>query len=67
MTGTIKRLIQDKQFGFIRDEKGKEYFFHSSGLKNAQFAALQEGQEVTFEDTDGVKGPRAEDIYVGRA
>lgn len=64
MNGKIKRLISDKGFGFISDGKGKEYFFHKSAVKNAEFDALREGDEVTFEDADGVKGPRAEDIYV---
>lgn len=64
MNGTVIRKIQDKGFGFIKDDKGKEYFFHFSALKNIKFDNLIEGQEVTFEDAEGQKGPRAEDIYV---
>jgi cold shock CspA family protein len=65
MTGTIKKLDKVKKFGFIRATDGKEYFFHSSALKNAKFDDLQEGQEVTeFEDAEGAKGPRAEDVYI---
>jgi CspA family cold shock protein len=64
MNGTIKRLIADKDFGFIRGEDGNEYFFHKSGLKNAQFADLHVGQDVTFEESEGQKGLRAEDVYV---
>lgn len=64
MDGKIKRLVGDKGFGFIVDNKGVEYFFHQSAVKNTTFAALQEGQEVTFEDADSTKGPRAEDVYV---
>lgn len=64
MTGTIKRIKAENKYGFIRGEDGLEYFFHESGLKNATFDDLQEGQEVTFEDVDGSKGLRAEDIYV---
>lgn len=63
MTGIIKRLIKDKRFGFIGAE-GKEFFFHASALKNVNFEDLTEGREVTFEDAEGSKGPRAEDIYV---
>lgn len=63
MTGTVKRLIADKGFGFIVSGK-QEYFFHRSGLKNTKFEDLRVGQEVTFEDADGDKGPRAEDIYI---
>ena len=62
MTGTIKRLSKDKGFGFIRAGV-IDYFFHRSSVKNAKFEDLQEGQEVTFEDAEGSKGPRAEDVY----
>jgi cold shock CspA family protein len=65
MTGVIKKLLRDKKCGFIRTENGAEYFFHASALKNAQYDELVEGQEVVdFEDAEGPKGPRAEDVYV---
>ncbi len=64
MNGTIKRLIEDKGFGFLRGEDGNEYFFHQSSLKNAQFADLHVGQDVTFEESEGQKGLRAEDVFV---
>jgi len=63
MKGTIKMLVKDKKFGFITAE-GKDYFFHHSALKNASFEDLSKGQEVEFEDSEGEKGARAEDIYV---
>lgn len=63
MTGIIKRLVADKGFGFIKSGE-TEYFFHRSSVKNAKFEDLREGQEVTFEDAEGNKGPRAEDVYV---
>ena len=63
MTGTIKTLLSEKKCGFIRSN-GIDYFFHMSALKNAKFDDLQRGQEVTFEDAEGTKGPRAEDIFV---
>lgn len=66
MTGTIKKIVLDKGFGFILGQDKKEYFFHKSCLKNIKFEDLREDQDVTFEDTEGPKGkgPRAEDIYV---
>lgn len=64
MTGTIVRKLDDKGCGFIRAEDGTEYFFHMSALKGGiRFAELRRGQEVTFEPTEGSKGPRAEDVY----
>lgn len=64
MTGKIKRLIADKKFGFIIGDDGQEYFFHQSALKNTTFDEVSVGQEVEFEDSDGEKGLRAEDIFV---
>jgi len=66
MQGVIKRIVLDKGFGFLAEKNNpkKEYFFHRSALKNIKLEELEEGQEVEFEDSDGPKGPRAEDIYV---
>ena len=62
MRGTIKRLVRDKKFGFVRsDESGTEYFFHSSGCL-CEFDGLKEGQAVQFEPGQGPKGPRAEGV-----
>ena len=59
MQGTIKRVIRDRGFGFIRSADGKEIFFHRSSLQELNFDVLQEGQAVEFEMENGPKGPRA--------
>ena len=59
--GTIKR-ITDKGFGFIAIASGKDMFFHRSALVGAVFEELQEGQRVTFTESQGPKGPRADDV-----
>lgn len=65
MKGIIKRIVTDKGFGFIGEENGtQEFFFHRSAVKNAKFEDLHEGQKCEFEDSEGPKGPRAEEIYV---
>lgn len=63
MTGTVKKIQHDKGFGFIL-ANGKSYFFHRSAVKNAKFDSIEEGDEVTFEDSESDKGPRADDVYV---
>ena len=60
-TGTIKKLVADKGFGFISSE-GSELFFHSSAVEETTFDELREGQEVSFEPGEGPKGPRAEHV-----
>lgn len=64
MTGTIKTLLKDKRCGFIQGEDKRDYFFHQSALKNTEYDKLQLGDDVTFEDSEGAKGLRAEDVYV---
>lgn len=62
--GTIKRLVRDRGFGFIRSEGGEEFFFHRSTVRGgaANFDTLNEGQRVEFEIGNSAKGPRAEDV-----
>jgi CspA family cold shock protein len=62
MQGTIKRLIRDRGFGFIRSEDGQEVFFHRSALESVDFDGLREGEKVTFELERGSKGPRAVNV-----
>jgi cold shock protein len=59
MQGTIKRVIRDRGFGFIKSTEGQEIFFHRSGLQNITFDGLKEGENVEFEMEKGEKGPRA--------
>ena len=59
--GTIKKLVSDKGFGFIKGEGG-ELFFHRSAVEGASFEELTEGQTVEYEEGHGPKGPRAENV-----
>lgn len=61
-SGTIKKKVDDKGFGFIKREgNDKDLFFHATAC-NGQFETLQEGQQVTFDEGRGDKGPRAENV-----
>ena len=60
--GTIKRLVRDRGFGFIRDEGGQEWFFHRSGVQGSSFDQLAEGQRVAFDEEASPKGPRAGNV-----
>ena len=63
-TGTIKRVVRERGFGFISDTDGRELFFHQSGIVDTQFDALKEEQKVEFEVEDSPKGPRAINVRV---
>ncbi len=61
--GTISKLVSDRGFGFISQEgEDKDLFFHSSELQNVQFDDLREGDAVTFEVSEGQKGPNATNV-----
>jgi len=62
--GTIKRLVRDRGFGFIRDDGGQEWFFHRSAVAQGVFDQLNEGQRVAFDEEPSNKGPRANNIRV---
>ena len=54
--GTIRRLVTDRGFGFIRTAEGKDLFFHRSQLEGVDYSSLREGQEVEFEVGQGRSG-----------
>jgi cold shock protein len=63
-TGTIKKIVADRGFGFITAEDAKEYFFHRDGLDNTlNFDRLSGGEKVEFEIEQGPKGPRAKQVH----
>ncbi len=62
-TGTIKKVISDRGFGFITAEDGKEYFFHRDGLTaSINFDRLAGGERVAFDVEQSPKGARAKNV-----
>ena len=61
-SGKVKWFNADKGFGFIKDDSGKEYFFHQSAIYGEGIEDLREGDSVEFEVGEGPKGPRAENV-----
>jgi CspA family cold shock protein len=59
-TGTIKKVVSDRGFGFITAEDGKDYFFHRNDVQSPlDFDHLGGGERVSFEIESSPKGPRA--------
>jgi CspA family cold shock protein len=65
--GTVKRIVRDRGFGFIRSTDGKEVFFHRSALVGLDIGRLSEGQKVEFVLEESPKGPRASKVRVVKA
>ncbi len=60
--GTVKWFNDEKGYGFIEQEGGKDVFVHYSAINSSGRKTLLEGQRVTMEVTQGQKGPQAENV-----
>ena len=61
-TGTVKWFRNEKGYGFITGEDGKDVFVHFSAIQTEGYKSLQEGQKVSYEVVQGDKGPQASNV-----
>jgi CspA family cold shock protein len=60
--GKVKWFNEQKGFGFIEKDEGGDIFVHFSAIQSSGFKTLHEGQRVSFDVTQGKKGPAAENV-----
>jgi CspA family cold shock protein len=62
ITGTVKWFDDAKGYGFIAREGAPDVFVHFRAINGTGRRTLTEGQRVSFEITQGKKGPQAENV-----
>ena len=60
--GKVKWFNEQKGFGFIEKDGGGDVFVHHIAIQAEGFKTLYEGQRVSFEVTQGKKGPAADNV-----
>jgi CspA family cold shock protein len=61
-TGKVKWFNDQKGYGFITPESGKDVFVHHSAIQGEGYKTLAEGQAVEFSIVKGPKGEQAENV-----
>jgi CspA family cold shock protein len=60
--GTVKWFNAEKGFGFITRDDGDDVFVHHTAIIGEGYRRLDEGQKVSFDVTEGKKGPQASNV-----
>ncbi|MCU0666460.1 MAG: cold shock domain-containing protein [Candidatus Omnitrophica bacterium] len=60
--GKVKWFSNQKGYGFVTREDGKDVFLHYSAIQGDGYKTLNEGDEVEFEVTQGPKGEQATNV-----
>jgi len=60
--GTVKWFNDQKGYGFLSREGGKDVFVHHSAIQSQGFRSLTEGERVEFSIEEGPKGPAATNV-----
>jgi cold shock CspA family protein/ribosome-associated translation inhibitor RaiA len=60
--GTVTRLDESGEFGFLEAADGHEVYFHRNSVLNDGFKNLATGTRVTFAEEPGEKGPQASTV-----
>ena len=60
--GKVKWFSDERGYGFIEQDNGKDLFVHHSAIDESGFKTLIKGDRVSFEVEQGDKGPRAKNV-----
>jgi cold shock protein len=60
--GIVKWFNAEKGFGFISRSDGDDVFVHHTAIVGEGYRSLDQGQSVSFDITQGKKGPQASNV-----
>jgi CspA family cold shock protein len=60
--GIVKWFSEQKGYGFIQQEEGRDIFVHYSSIEMAGFKTLAEGERVSFDVEESDRGPVAKNV-----
>lgn len=60
--GRVSRLFRYEGYGFLTTSDGREVYFHRNSVLHGGFDRLETGDEVRFEEVEGMKGPQASTV-----
>lgn len=55
----VTRVFPEAGYGFLAAQDGHEVYFHENAVREARLGELQVGDEVSFAEVTGDKGPQA--------
>lgn len=61
-SGKVKWFNENKGYGFILQDGGRDVFVHYSEIKEDGYRTLSEGELVEFEVAESPKGPQAKEV-----
>lgn len=62
VNGVVKWFNDEKGFGFLQQDSGPDVFVHFRAINGSGRRSLQEGQQVTFNVSQGEKGLQADNV-----
>ena len=62
-TGTVLRLLPEKDHGFIESGEGREIYFHRNSVAGEGFDSLAVGDKICYVEEKDDLGPQASIVY----